>query len=368
MKCPPPGSEAHGLKGLSEVVGNARLVALGENSHGSSSIYELKLRIIKHLVEQEGFSVFALEMPAVEAEYINDYVKYGRGNIDQVLLKLTYPSWQTQEVIDIIQWIKKYNSQHENKIEFRGYDMQNGWSALGAVKNFATSNDSVLLSKLEIISTLYEKSLNAGQPEASLLKKSDEVVHYLKTKSYGSLSIAKVQTIRHYMDIFVQSLAFHFGLEHAKSRDEYMAENIQWIVENSPDTSRIIISADNTHITESGSKAGAFLNRWYGKDYVSFGFTYKTGTYSAYGPKPFYEVHLPYVGTYEYFFSKSRYNNFILDLRLVESIPLLNQRAGFRSIGSRPQEVTQFYEIAIKDHFDVLVYIATSKHTSPLKK
>ncbi|MEQ8524908.1 erythromycin esterase family protein [Gracilimonas sp.] len=356
------------LVGLSEIVEGARLVALGENSHGSSSIYKLKLRMLQYLVEKEGFSVFALEMPAIEAEYINDYVQNGRGDIDQVLTKLTYPSWQTQEMIDIVEWMKHYNEQHNNSVEFRGYDMQNGWSALGAVKEFAASHDSVALAELEVISDLYEKSLEMRQIKDSLVEKSEAMLRYLSQKSFDGVSLDRVETINHYMNIFMQSLAFHFQLEQAKSRDEYMAENIRWIVENTPETSRMIISADNTHITKTGGKTGAFLNRWYGKDYVSFGFTYKTGTYSAYGPKSFYEVHPPYIGTYEYFFSKSKHENFLLDLRQVKNIPLLNQRAGFRSIGSRPQEVTQFYEIDIKKHFDVVVYLETSSHTSYLKE
>ncbi|QIP18010.1 erythromycin esterase family protein [Spirosoma aureum] len=82
----------------------------------------------------------------------------------------------------------------------------------------------------------------------------------------------------------------------------------------------------------------------------------------------YYEVHPPYVGTYEYFFSKSDYPNFLLDLRKTERIPILNQSAGFRSIGSRPQETTQFADINIKNHFDLIVYQAESVHTTYLTR
>ncbi|WP_018128273.1 erythromycin esterase family protein [Balneola vulgaris] len=356
------------LSGLSDIVGDARIVALGENSHGSSSIYRLKLRMLRYLVEHEGFTLFALEMPTVEADYINNYVLYGQGDIEQVLTKLSYPSWQTQEMIDLIEWLRNYNEQHGKRIEFRGYDMQNGWSALEAVKAFATKYDSVASSELEFISELYEEALKLRQLNNSLYEKSDKLLHYLEGKSFRAAPPNRVETIVHYMNVFMQSLAFQFNLEHAKSRDKYMAENIRWIVENNAESNRIIISADNTHITKSGGKTGAYLNQWYGEDYVGFGFTFKTGSYSAYGPKSSYEVHPPHVGTYEYFFSKSSYENFMLDLRATESIPLLNQSAGFRSIGSRPQEVTQFYDIDIKKHFDAVVYIETSNHTTFLKK
>ena len=113
---------------------------------------------------------------------------------------------------------------------------------------------------------------------------------------------------------------------------------------------------------------GEVLSKWYGEKYVAFGFTYNKGTYWAYGPKPYYQVHPSYVGTYEYFFAKSKYKNFILDLRNINDITLLNQSGGFRSIGSRPQETTQFAQINIKRHFDIIVYLENSLHTSQLKK
>lgn len=359
-----PGDGLQNLNALSEIVGDAQMIALGENSHGSSSIYKLKLQMIKSLSRHMQVSVFALEMPAVEAAYINEYVQNGRGNPDEVLAKLTYPSWQTREMIDIIEWIKGYNKQHEHKIEFMGFDMQNGRSALNAVKNFAVSYDSVLSPQLKAVARLYETSMETGNPEEDLFKKVHKIANHLNSKSYPAVPPKRLASIRHYMDIFGQSLSFHFGTGDAKSRDEYMAENIRWIKEQTPESGKIIISGDNTHITEAGGKTGSFLSRWYKEDYISFGFTYKTGTYSAYGSEPFYEVHPPHLGTYEYFFSKSGYTNFILDLRSVSDIPILNQRAGFRSIGSRPQETTQFYEIDIKRHFDVVVYLETSKHTS----
>ena len=128
---------------------------------------------------------------------------------------------------------------------------------------------------------------------------------------------------------------------------------------------KIIVSADNTHVTKATGKMGSFLKKWYGDKYIAFGFTYNLGTYSAYGPEKIYEVYPSYTGTYEYFFSKSKFKNFYLDLRKLHSIALLENVAGFRSIGSRPQLTTQFSLIDIKKHFDAIVYLEYSNHTSP---
>jgi hypothetical protein len=78
-----------------------------------------------------------------------------------------------------------------------------------------------------------------------------------------------------------------------------------------------------------------------------------------------YEVHPPYLGTYEYFLSKSRFNNFIIDLRKSD-IDYLNKKAGFRVLGSRPQEASQFVEVNLKSLFDILIYLDKSEPTEQL--
>ena len=355
---------------LNKIIGNTNLVALGENSHGSSTIYKLKLRMVKYMVEKKGFSIFALESPAVEADRINDYVLHGKGTLNDVIKNLTYPSWQTQEMIDIIQWIRFYNQTAKKKVEFKGFDMQNGMSAFEAVEDFAKVNDTALLVNLVELKKWYDDATNGKQQWNQVYQKSETIYQYLASKNnsaYTGIEVHSLARIKHYMNIFVQSLSSQYKSEKTKSRDEYMAQNIDWLVKNY-EGRKIILSADNTHVTKASGKMGSFLSNWYGEKYIAVGFTYNNGSYSAYGPEKYYEVHPSYAGTYEYFFSKSNFKNFLLDIRAINDIPILNTTAGFRSIGSRPQETTQFTEINLKKHFDVIAYIENSIHTTPLTK
>src|SRR5260221_8199012 len=313
--------------------------------------------MVKYLVEKEGFSIFALEAPTVEADRINEYVFFGNGTIEDVVKNLVYPSWQTQEMIDIIQWMKGYNQNAKKKIEFRGFDMQNGLTALDAVKDFAKLNDLNLSASLLELDQLYSASTKEEQQWKLISQKSDEVNLYLESKKYSNVDERHFTMIKHYMTIFSKSLSSNYKSEKTKSRDEYMAQNVYGLIKNSRDNTKIILSADNTHITKASGKMGYFLKDWYGDKYLNFGFTYDKGSYSAYGPEKYYEVHPSYVGTYEYFFSNSKSKNYFLDIRNVRDIEVLNQPAGFRSIGSRPQETTQFTEINLKNHFDVIVYL-----------
>ncbi len=324
--------------------------------------------MIKFLVENEGFSIFALESPTVEADRINDYVSFGKGTIEEVTKDLVYPSWQTQEMIDIIQWMKAYNQSAKKKIEFRGFDMQNGLSALKAVEDFAKINDSTLTASLLELDKLYSEPTKDDQKWKLVVQKTDEINLYLTSKKYSVADPKYFERMKHYMNIFLQSLSSDSKSEKTKTRDEYMAQNINWLIENSGDDIKIILSADNTHITKASGKMGYFLKEWYGDKYLAFGFTYNKGSYSAYGPEQHYEVHPSFVGTYEYYFSKSKFKNYFLDIKSITDIEILNQPAGFRSIGSRPQETTQFTEINLKNHFDVIAYIENSVHTVNLVK
>jgi len=365
-----PDADLKDLVPLGNITGNATVVALGENSHGSSTIYKLKLRMVKYLVEKKDFSIFALEAPTVEADRVNEYVLHGKGTLKNVMDDLTYPSWQTQEMIDIIQWLKSYNQTSKKKVEFKGFDMQNGMSALKAVEDFAKVNDTGLLADLTELWKWYDDAITRKQPWNQVYEKAETIYQYLETKNdsaYTGTEAQNLASIKHYMNIFVQSLSSQYKSEKTKSRDEYMAQNIDWLVKNH-EGKKIILSADNTHITKASGKMGSFLSNWYGEKYIAFGFTYNNGSYSAYGPEKYYKVHPSYAGTYEYFFSKSKFKNFLLDIRSSNDIPFLNTAAGFRSIGSRPQETTQFTEIMLKRHFDIIAYIDNSEHTTLLTK
>jgi len=364
------GANPGDLAALNKIIGNAGIVALGENSHGSSPIYKLKLRMVKYLVEKMGFSIFALESPTAEADRINEYVLRGTGTLTDVIKNLAYPSWQTQEMIDIIQWIRAYNQRTGNTVAFKGFDMQNGMAAFDAVEDFASVHDTALLADLAELKKWYGDATNGKLPWDQVCEKAETIDQYLAAKNnsaYAGIDIQELARIKHDMNIFVQSLSSRYKSAKSKSRDEYMAQNIDWLVKNYPGR-KIIISADNTHVTKASGKMGSFLSGWYGQKYIVAGFTFNTGSYSAYGPEKYYEVHPSFTGTYEYFFSKSKFRNFLLDIRNINEIPILNSTAGFRSIGSRPQETTQFTEINLKKHFDVIAYIENSVHTTLLSK
>ena len=83
---------------LREVVGGARIVALGENTRGTRDFFEMKARILRFLVEKMGFRTFAMHVNWPEARRMNRYVCAGEGDPEKLLAGLYRWWWNTESV------------------------------------------------------------------------------------------------------------------------------------------------------------------------------------------------------------------------------------------------------------------------------
>ncbi len=51
-----------------------RIVSLGESTHGSREIFQMKHRMLEFLVTEMGFSIFSIEASMPESYAVGDYV------------------------------------------------------------------------------------------------------------------------------------------------------------------------------------------------------------------------------------------------------------------------------------------------------
>lgn len=112
-----PGSGFEDLMPLKQIVGDARIVSLGEATHGTREFFEMKHRILEFLVKEMGFNTFAIEATWPESNLVNNYIQTGEGDPARLLAGLFFWTWNTQEVLDMILWMR------ENRVSFHGFDM-----------------------------------------------------------------------------------------------------------------------------------------------------------------------------------------------------------------------------------------------------
>ncbi|MFO0874126.1 MAG: erythromycin esterase family protein [Phycisphaerales bacterium] len=154
------------LEPLRRMVGDARIVALGEPTHGTREVFQMKHRLLEFLVERMGFSIFAIEANQPECEPLNDYVlgrDDGSRSVEELIHGMYFWTWSTEEVREMVQWMRRFNAGNAAKddarrIQFTGFDMQTHSVALANVRRFAQAQAPELIESIDAVSTALDAS------------------------------------------------------------------------------------------------------------------------------------------------------------------------------------------------------------------
>jgi len=161
---PLTGCEAeHGfedLAPLAAVIGDARIVGLGESTHGTHEHFQMKHRLVEYLVEELGFSWFAIEASTPEAHRLDAYVLGGDGDPEELIRGMYFWTWTTEEVLAMVEWMRAHNARSDHKIHFTGFDMQTPDVAADEVVRFLREVESPLADQA---AERYPEVLEAAQ-------------------------------------------------------------------------------------------------------------------------------------------------------------------------------------------------------------
>lgn len=137
LTSPEAGHGFEDLKPLKKLIGDARIVSLGEATHGTREMFQLKHRMLEFLATEMDFTIFSIEANMPEAYRLNDYVLTGKGDPAELLRGLYFWTWNTEEVLDMIRWMREFNRSGKGRVQFTGFDMQTSSVAAGIVGDFA---------------------------------------------------------------------------------------------------------------------------------------------------------------------------------------------------------------------------------------
>jgi erythromycin esterase len=375
------GSGFDDLRSLKTIIGDARIVALGEATHGTREFFQLKHRITEYLASEMGFTLFAIEANMPEAYRINDYVLGGKGDPKELLKGMYFWTWNTEEVLDMIEWMRAFNQSGKGKIQFLGFDMQTAGVALKIVSDFVRASDpgyGPILDSLGIGVDSIIHEMRRGRRSVSLMGPivgiSDSVVnHLVKSRSSYELRMAAtgVQWAIQNAEVVAQAMRLAFkGMtaEAGSFRDSCMAANIAWILDHEPAKTRIVLWAHNGHISKRDKLMGSYLAERYGADYLAVGQTCYAGTYTAVvqgkGLKSDNIIASPLPGSFEDFCHSSGVPLFMLDVRNASTgdngSAWLTRPILMRSIGAlamnNQQQVSN-----IPGDFDLVVYFENTE-------
>jgi erythromycin esterase len=271
----PSDSDYSDLAPLRSVVGDARVVAIGESTHRVHEFYSLRHRFIRYLVTELGFTAVVMESGFPEGLAVNDWVLGGAGSLDTVLADgITYHMGKCAEMRDQLTWMRTHNSTHSRQVRFYGMDIpDSSASALPAVSaglSFLDTVDpsyaaAVRESLLPLFSYLPtdRTGLAWAAPALYAYMALPSAVRYEMTAKISEF-VERVQAMRvvysgqvdvihrclatgRHADAFLAAMASGASRTYAGAnvRDAAMAENVEWILGREE---KIVLVAANGHI------------------------------------------------------------------------------------------------------------------------
>lgn len=356
-----PTEDTKDLIQLGKAIGNSRVVGLGETTHGTHEIFTMKHRIIRYLIEEREFNIIAFESNKPETALINQYIQGGDGDPRQLLKGIYFWTWNTEEILDLINWIRAYNSTRSPKVQFLGIDMQYNKLAVKNLKEYFSTTPDVLKLLLQI-ETMYKENkrskLNYEQLDAlvaSLTKKIDSQLS-------GMGSAEESIRIREDLKIIAQSAQLD-KTQSTVFRDECMANYVKDYVDLSG-KNKVIVWGHNMHISKDDFwKMGFHLKKHYRSDYYALGFALSSGTFTAkdYQNKiqTSHQLKENPKNSVEYKFAQLGIPLFFIDADAFKKDKWFAKKRKFRDIGAAIWG-NEFIGMKLNDGYDGIVFISQS--------
>ena len=396
-----PALPATDLAAFGTMIGNAKLVGLGEGTHGTREFQRMKHRMLKYLVEEKGFTHFAIEASSPESEDLNRYVLTGEGDPVRLLSTLRFWIWNTQEMLDMVKWMRQWNTTAPaaKRVQFHGFDIQQPGGAMDTVEAFIARVDAARSAFVRTRFACFDpyKSYGAtwGAPMAIYAARlatsraacalGAQEVHGLLAGSAAAYSAAGTADsyavalhsarLLQQWEAMATAFAGQVTIAPGASRDSSMAENVRWLLDRVGPDAKVVLWAHNDHIGRMSYAMGRHLRTARGADYVALGFAFGSGVLNAVSGGNVQAVRPQYVPAdwIESAFLSTGKPIMLLDARTIALAgPIAKPLGGpisMRTIGSTYNVIAPsgFYrKQSFPSDFDLLLFVSVTTETTLL--
>ncbi len=283
---------------LGEVIGDARIVAMGENAHYLHEWNRFRARLFKYLVEAHGFNTFVLETGIVESRNIHKYVAGADVDWETVVKSVTNAWGVWTELQELIQWMRDYNANphRDRELRFYGMDGTGNWFHIqhpfNALMEFGRKVDANLANDVKRSFEGPASDINLDRrgevDEATwhrLIAESTLVVNrieqhrlaYIQASSQDDYdwALRSAEVLRDMLLMMAQTgdLDSREGfLSFWNVRDVSMASSLEWILKREGPDARIVVGAHNAHLqrypvwVQKGTSMGSYIANRIGRE------------------------------------------------------------------------------------------------------
>lgn len=346
---PLPGLDDPAFGALFDRFASARVVLLGEASHGASEFYRARAAITRRLIEQHGFTILAVEADWPDAVSLDRYVRDRPGPEPDEPAFGRFPTWmwRNTDVEAFLDALRTLNLQRppDQRAGFYGLDLYNLSGSIRAVLDYLAKVDPAA-------ATIARERYGCLTPWA---KEPEAYGRMALTRGYAQCEAGVVQMLNDLLgkrlqygandgEAFLDATAnarlvknaeayyramYYGSAESWNLRDTHMFETLCALLEAKGPDAKAIVWAHNSHIgdaskTEMGLlrdelNIGQLCRERFGKAAALIGFGTHTGTVACASdwdePMEIKRVNPSRPDSYERLAHDSGVGRFLLDLR-----------------------------------------------------
>jgi protein-L-isoaspartate(D-aspartate) O-methyltransferase len=395
------------LGGLLERIGEARLVLLGESTHGTSEFYRMRAHITRELIERRGFDFVAIEGDWPDVARVNTYVQGGLPmNQPRFVPFSRFPTWmwRNEETHAFIEWLRARNHERRvgERVGFHGLDLYSMFTSMAIVLAYLDDVDPGaaraararygMLTPWQRDPAAYGRAVLTGRYQSSeetvVAMLRELLAHRLEySASDGERFFDAAQNARvvanaeHYYRAMYYASPASWNL-----RDSHMFETLQSLLAFYGPNSKGIVWAHNSHVgnalaTEMSLRGehniGQLCHKKWENDCYVIGFSTDHGTVAAASdwdePMQRMQVRPARHDSYERIFHDTDLPAFMLHLReprrgvVKEELSTVRLE---RAIGVvyRPEteRASHYFEVSLASQFDELIWFDETSAVEPL--
>jgi erythromycin esterase-like protein/predicted phosphoribosyltransferase len=401
---------------LVEMLSQARVVLLGEATHGTHEFYRQRALITRRLIEEHGFAAVAVEADWPDAYRVNRYVR-GVGDdreaVDALADFRRFPAWmwRNADVLDFVGWLRSYNEYRPEaaRAGFYGLDLYSLHASMRAVVAYLEKADPEAAERARGRYACFDQfgpePINYAYAAGFDLSAScarDVIAQLVELRRAAAVYASRdgriaadeyfvaeqnariVQNAEEYYRTMLAGRVESWNL-----RDRHMAatldELLAFLGRTHPDP-RVVVWAHNSHLgdaraTEMGQigelNVGQLARSRFGAAAMLVGFTSFTGTVTAAaawdGPALRRHLRPGRAGSYERLFHEAGVPRVILPLRTdldlasVLATPRLERAVGVVYVPETERR-SHYFHATLSEQFDVVLHIDETRAVEPLER
>ncbi|MFN3944947.1 MAG: protein-L-isoaspartate(D-aspartate) O-methyltransferase [Allosphingosinicella sp.] len=404
---PLPEIEDPGFAEAFDRFADARVVLLGEASHGTSEFYRARAAITRRLIERHGFNIVAVEADWPDAAQVDRFVRHrpGREGEDAAFRRFPTWMWRNRDVDMFVRWLRGRNAPlpPENMVGFYGLDLYNLGASMRAVIDYLDDVDPEAarvarerygcLKPFSRDPAAYGRmAINQGyahceQPAVEMLRELQlRQLDYAAQDGDEWLDAAANARLVKNAEAHYRAM-YYSGAESWNLRDTHMFETLCQLLEAKGPSAKAVVWAHNSHIgnavfTDMGEvrdeiNIGQLAKERFGEGARLIGFGTHGGTVAAAsdwdGEMEVKEVRPSLAGSYEQLSHEAGVERFLLDMREGENeqaVEALMEPRLERFIGViyRPETErwSHYARAVLPRQFDAWVWFDRTEAVTPL--